>query len=108
VFYDKFVQLCHKHGVSPTRAALDANISKSLVTKWKTLKIETPSPDVLIKLSKYFGITVAELLGEQNKKAPMTEEDIKVALFGGDQEVTDEDWAQVKNFVDFIKSNKKK
>lgn len=48
-------------------AALEAGLSKSLVTKWKTNAVEVPSPDVLTKLSKYFGIPVSELLGEENR-----------------------------------------
>ena len=79
VFYDRFVYLCAEKGVSPSRAALDAGISKSLVTKWKTNNIEIPSPDVLMKLSKYFGLPVSELLGEETDKP----------LINGDEELTE-------------------
>lgn len=48
-------------------AALEAGLSKSLVTKWKTNKVDVPSPDVLKKLSAYFGMPVSELLGEEEK-----------------------------------------
>ena len=58
-------------------AALEAGLSKSLVTKWKVNKVEVPSPDVLKKLSVYFGLPVSELLGEENeqKKEQPTELD---------------------------------
>lgn len=39
---------------------------------------------------------------------PPSEQEIKVALFGGDQEVTDEMWEEVKRFVEFIKHKKDK
>ena len=110
MFYDRFVYLCKQRGVSPTRAALDAGISKSLVTKWKTNNVQDPSPDVLRRLAKYFNITVAELLGEENKKAPtengersVSDDDIKFALFGGDGDITDEMYERVKKFAAFIK-----
>ena len=48
-------------------AAVEAGLSKSLVTKWKTNKVDVPSPDVLKKLSAYFGMPVSELLGEEEK-----------------------------------------
>ena len=48
-------------------AALEAGLSKSLVTKWKTNKVDVPSPDVLKKLSAYFNMPVSELLGEEEK-----------------------------------------
>lgn len=68
MFYDKFLELCNKKGIKPTPAAVEAGISKSLVTKWRTEKIETPSPEVLAKVAQYFGITIAELLGEDVQK----------------------------------------
>lgn len=70
VFYDKFVYLCNQKGVSPSKAAIDAGISKSLVTKWRTNNVKIPSPDVLTKLSAYFSIPVSELIGEENEKTP--------------------------------------
>lgn len=77
VFYDRFVYLCTQRGVSPSRAAVDAGISKSLVTKWKTNNVQDPSPDVLRKLAKYFNLSVSELLEEKDqKKMPiLTEKD---------------------------------
>lgn len=63
MFYDTFVFLCKQKGLSPSRAAIEANISKSLVTKWKTNGTEVPSPDVLKKLSSFFGVTPDYLLG---------------------------------------------
>jgi transcriptional regulator with XRE-family HTH domain len=59
-------------------AAIEAGLSKSLVTKWKTNKVDVPSPDVLKKLSAYFGMPVSELLGEDEidaKKEQPTEID---------------------------------
>ena len=63
MFYDTFVFLCKQKGLSPSKAAMDAGISKSLVTKWKTNGTEVPSPEVLKKLASYFGVTPDYLLG---------------------------------------------
>lgn len=67
MFYDKYAQLCKRRGVSMSAAAVEAGLSKSLVTKWKTNKVDVPSPDVLKKLSAYFDMPVSELLGEEEK-----------------------------------------
>jgi len=75
VFYDRFVFLCSKKGISPSRAAVEAGLSKSLVTKWKTNRTDVPSPDVLRKLSKYFGIPVSELIDEEEKEKPLVNDD---------------------------------
>ena len=76
MFYDKYAQLCKRRGVSPSAAAVEAGLSKSLVTKWKTNKVDVPSPDVLKKLSAYFCVPVSELLEENDvKKEQPTEYD---------------------------------
>lgn len=65
MFYDKFMYLCNKKGVAPSRAAMDAGISKSLVTKWKSNRTQVPSPEILQKLSAYFSVPVSVLLSEE-------------------------------------------
>ena len=65
MFYDKFMYLCNKKGVAPSRAAMDAGISKSLVTKWKSNRTQVPSPEILQKLSAYFSLPVSVLLSEE-------------------------------------------
>lgn len=80
MFYDKYAEICKKRGISMSAAATEAGLSKSLVTKWKTNNVEVPSPDVLKKLSTYFGIPVSELLGEDKtaegkKEKPATPKD---------------------------------
>ena len=69
MFYDKYAQLCKRRGISVSAAALEAGLSKSLVTKWKANKVDVPSPDVLKKLSAYFNVPVSELLNEEEKSA---------------------------------------
>lgn len=106
MFYDRFAYLCKQKGVSPSRAALDAGISKSLVTKWKNNNTEIPSPDVLNKLSKYFGIPVSELLDEkvpaESSKRPATKEEVIFALFRGREDITDSMYEEIQNFADYI------
>ena len=80
MFYDRFVHLCKERNVAPTRAAIDAGLSKSTVTKWKATPDAEPSGTAIKKLSEYFGITRAELLGETKKEKP---------LVNGDEELTE-------------------
>ena len=71
MFYDRYVSLCAKKGVSPSRAALEAGISKSLVSKWKANESKEPSPEVIRKLADYFGIPAYEVLEDiQQKENP--------------------------------------
>lgn len=112
MFYDRFVYLCKQKGVSPTRAALDAGISKSLVTKWKTNNVQDPSPDVLRRLAKYFNITVAELIGEADK-VPTNDErdildDVDVAFYGDFKELNDDEKETVRDMVRLMRQRKEK
>jgi transcriptional regulator with XRE-family HTH domain len=68
VFYDKFVKICNDHGVSPSKAATEAGLSKSTVTKWKTTPDAQPTGNAIKKLAAYFAIPISELLGEEQKQ----------------------------------------
>lgn len=111
MFYDRFEKLCSDRGLSPSRVAIEAGINKSTVTYWKNTPEFQPSGTVIKKLSEYFGITRSELLGEEQKeKAPaetgeraIDDDDIKFALFGGDGEITDAMYEEVKRFAQMVK-----
>lgn len=55
----------------------------------------------LIKLADYFNVTTDYLLGRDTTKS--STDNVKVAVFGGNEEVTDEMWDEVKNFVEYVK-----
>lgn len=106
MFYERFVMLCSRRGVSPSRAAIDAGLSKSTVTKWKNDPESRPTGNVIAKLTHYFGISVAELLGEPENGDPAhiaSDEEIKFALFGGSNDITNEMYEEVLSFAAFIK-----
>ena len=114
VFYDKFIYLCKQKGVSPSRAAIDAGISKSLVTKWKSNNIQDPSPDVLRKLAKYFNVTVSELIGEEIENAPAVEskgdilDEVDVAFYGDYRELSEDDKATLRDMARIMRERRAK
>lgn len=98
-FYEKFSEQCRKKGISPSKAAALIGISKSSVSVWKNTG-SSPNFDTLSKISRFFSLSVDDFLSADEEK---TEEIAKVALFGGDTEVTDEMWNEVKRYAEFIK-----
>lgn len=111
MFFDIFCDLCNRKGISPNKAAGEIGLSNSITTKWKKTGA-TPGGDTLHKIAAYFGVTTDYLLGKE--KAPtvsserkVSDEDIKFALFGGDSEITDEMYAEVKQFAAFVKNRGK-
>ena len=107
-FYARFVRLSRSYGISPSRAALDAGISKSAVSKWKREPDSAPTGAVLAKLAAYFGVSASELLGEEKSVSPVSDEAIKFALFGGSEDITQEMYDEVRSFAAYIKDREAK
>ena len=114
MFYDRFVYLCKQKGVTPSRAALDAGISKSLVTKWKTNNVSDPSPEVLRKLATYFNLSLSELLGEDAEKAPTETgerdilDEVDVAFYGDYKELTEDDKETIRAMARVMRERREK
>lgn len=107
MFYDRFSTLCSERKITVSRAAQEVGISKSLVTKWKTNQVDVPSPYVLNKLSKYFGIPLSELLCESPNVSDHTDvrtlnrDELKFALFQGRANITDSMLDEVISFAEY-------
>lgn len=71
MFYDNFVRLCELKNVSPSRAAQDCGIAKSVVSNWKAKAaagIELiPSGTKLKDIAAYFGVSTDYLLGKEEE-----------------------------------------
>lgn len=109
MFYDNFLKLCVAKKITPSKAAAEMGFSKTAVTNWKNGAM--PRDFALTKIADYFGVTVDYLLGKDQEKKPSETEDleaVRVALFGGDAEVTPEMWEEVKQFARFVASKREK
>ena len=70
MFYDIFADLCLKKGVTPNKACIDVDLSRTSVAKWKAGA--TPNGITLAKLAEYFSVSTDYLLGKepQNDELP--------------------------------------
>ena len=97
-----------KKGVSQKDLAFFLSVSNKTVSKWEK-GITSPDLSLLPPLAKYFGVSTDYLLGQSEEKQPgsapraVSDEEIKFALFGGDGEITDAMFDEVKQFAAFIK-----
>ena len=71
MFWNNFVSLRNKQGMSPNAVAAKLGFGKSAVTYWKNGTI--PNGEPLAKIAELFGIGVDDLLG--TKKEPVPEYD---------------------------------
>ena len=103
-FYNNFIMLCHSIGKKPSVVAEEAGLSKSLVSRWKQGKGFTDASAA--KIAEYFGISIEDLTVEKpdsGNSEKVTDADLKFALFGGDGEITDAMFEEVKRFAAFVK-----
>lgn len=71
-FYENYLMLCEKAGKTPSAAALEMGLSKPTVNRWK--KGGGATDATALKVASYFGVTVEELTGEEQKEKPSTPE----------------------------------
>lgn len=107
-FYKKLRDLCEERNMTVNELVKILDLSSGSPTAWKNGTI--PRNATLIKIADYFSVTTDYLSGIESKKAPtvsgertVSDDDIKFALFGGDGEITDEMYDEVKRFAAFIK-----
>lgn len=105
VFFDRYQALCRRCGKSANAVAKELGIPSGSVTAWK--KGTAPRSSSVSKIAEYFGVTADYLLGATDTASPtgraITDEEIKFALFGGDGEITDAMYQEVRQFAQYVK-----
>lgn len=97
-------------GVSQKTVADYLGITQQAYANYENGKRQ-PDQETLAKLADFFNVTSDYLIGRvstpQNRREP-TDDDIMFALFGGDQDVTEEDYEAVKAFASYIRDKRAK
>lgn len=111
--YSKIIELCQERGIKPGRMCADTGLSRGMISDLKMGRTKELSMKNTKIVADYFGVSVDYLLGKENtKKAPAKQEpddeDIKFALFGGADNITDEMYEEVKAFAKFVEEREKK
>lgn len=103
-------------GMNMREAARGLEIPYTTYVSWEKGDRE-PNSEMLIKLAEFFDTTIDYLIGrtddpegadtqntpaETDRRAP-SEDDIKFALFGGADDITDAMYQEVKAFAAFVK-----
>ncbi len=105
-FIDRFDTLCKEKSKSATAVGEELGFARSAVSRWRKGTAK-PNFDSITLIADYFNVSTDYLLGNTEIRNPPNQQspdDIaKVALFGGDKEVSDEMWEEAKNYAEFLK-----
>ena len=90
-------------------------VQKNAVSKWECGRVTDIPAGKIKAMAKIFDVPPSYLIDSEADapraagaaEAGVTDEDIKFALFGGDQEITDEMYEEVRQFAAFVKSRNK-
>jgi len=98
--------LIRERGTTKYRLSKRTGISQTTLGRWEK-GTQQPGAEAAAVLAKELGVSAEYLLGKTDErnphKTPVTEEDIKFALFEGAQDITDEMYQEVKDFAQFVK-----
>lgn len=103
-------ELCSRRGTSITKIEKALGYGNGTVSGWTKAKKKAPY-DRVEAVAKYLDVPTMALTGEPEplNRDPnaVTDADIKFALFGGDGEITDAMYEEVKRFAAFVKQREK-
>lgn len=111
-------QLRQKKGLTQSDLAKALGVAQGTLSGWENEKYEIDKAN-LIKLSNIFNVSTDYLLGMENNARnaennnamrTFTSEDeaLKFALFGENEEITDAQFEEVKQFAKFVKERDKR
>ena len=99
--YLRIEALCRSHLMNITEMCKKCDIPRASLTDFKMGRIKTLSASTLQKIAEYFSVSVEYLLSGE---APRTDEtNLKIALFGGEDGVTDAMLQEVLRYATYIK-----
>ena len=104
---DIISKLLAERGISASKMMSALGFSNGLFSQWKSRK-QKPSREKLDKIADYFGVSVDYLLGKEETAArPVSDDDIKFALYGT-TDISEDDYEEVKKLAEIQKKLRNK
>lgn len=98
---DRIFELIEKSGTEQKKMAQYLGINPTSITDWKNGKTKSYMK-CLDQIAEYFGVSTDYLLGKEPTHTA-TDDELKFALFNGTDGITDEMFAEVKQFAEMVK-----
>ena len=107
-------QAIDESGLTYSQLESKTGISKSALQRYATGMTKKIPVDTIVAIAQVLNVSAAWIMGwseEDNKSnvnfSPATDDDIKFALFGGEEEITAELYDEVQNFAEYVKQKYK-
>ena len=108
VFFGETIRNARKAlGLTQRQLSDCLGVSNTSVSNWEK-GLSRPDADMIQKLCAILHLQANDFYGTkeasvENSRRPVSDEDIKFALFGGNGEITDAMYDEVKRFAAFLK-----
>lgn len=108
--YNRIDRLCKERGINITILCREAKVARASLSELNAGRTKTLTLETSAKLARALNIPVDELLGTEKRVVPDAQdrksdiEQAKIALFGGEEEVTDEMWQEALLSAEIIKA----
>ena len=106
---EKIRSLRKQAGLTQTELGEKLGVKKNAVSKWECGRVEDIPAGKIKAMAQIFDVPPSYLIDNDTElpgRAEISDEDVKFALFGGDAEITDEMFAEVKQFAAFVKARR--
>ena len=102
--YEIVAELCKERGISVSRLCAELQIRPSVISELKHGRTKSLSSANIARISAYFGVSSDVFRdGLHASSREVSDREILFALFGGEGEITDEMFEEVKQFARFVK-----
>lgn len=102
--YASIEELCNRRGIRPGRLCNDLGLSRSLITDLKMGRKKSVSAETAQKIAAYFGISVGQLLGQEESGDILDQVD--VAFYGDFKELNEEEKKAVRDMVRLMRERR--
>ena len=102
--YASIEELCNRRGIRPGRLCNDLGLSRGLITDLKMGRKKSVSAETAQKIAAYFGISVGQLLGQEDSGDILDQVD--VAFYGDFKELNEEEKKAVRDMVRLMRERR--
>ena len=111
---EKIKTLRKQAGLTQTELGERLGVQKNAVSKWECGRVTDIPAGKIKAMAELFDVPPSYLIDNEAKNEPaasrsvIRDEDVKFALFGGAEDVTDEMFEEVKQFAAFVKAREQR